>query len=291
MDTQSKQQLERLYGLALSATATTHFYNEVYKYVAYIKQSPTLVHILEEDEKEMQIKDREKYDTAPKLQDGESEFYNFVKRMRHMSSGEHFFVSHLFFLLTHHIYDLLDWHYTENYQSKEVTVMLHGKIKVSYLERCLRHLKRDIIVGFDNTDYNKRYIDDFPVWKNILTKFHTILIEKIENSPEYKIAKVFNLKASGTFTYLTKSGNFDTTSEEYKIVRMLYDKNGGTVLYEDIFKDVYQKEISKIGKMTVNNHIRKIKEKLGILPVTSASLQDIIINHKGVGYSLDIQTH
>ena len=33
MDYQSKQELERLYELAKSATATTHFYNQVYKYI------------------------------------------------------------------------------------------------------------------------------------------------------------------------------------------------------------------------------------------------------------------
>ena len=36
MDIQSKQELERLYGLAKYATATTHFYNQVYKYIGYI---------------------------------------------------------------------------------------------------------------------------------------------------------------------------------------------------------------------------------------------------------------
>jgi hypothetical protein len=32
MDTSSRNELEKLYGLAKSATATTHFYNQVYKY-------------------------------------------------------------------------------------------------------------------------------------------------------------------------------------------------------------------------------------------------------------------
>ena len=36
MDTQTKQELERLYGLAKSATATTNFYNQVDKYIGGI---------------------------------------------------------------------------------------------------------------------------------------------------------------------------------------------------------------------------------------------------------------
>ena len=50
MDTQSRQELERLYGLALSATATTHFYNALYQYIGFVKQSHFLQHILEEDD-------------------------------------------------------------------------------------------------------------------------------------------------------------------------------------------------------------------------------------------------
>ena len=60
MDTQSKLELERLYGLAKYATATTHFYNQVYKYIGYINQSPFLMQILDEDDREMHIHDVEK---------------------------------------------------------------------------------------------------------------------------------------------------------------------------------------------------------------------------------------
>ena len=36
MDTQTQQELERLYGLGKSATATTNFYNQVDKYIGGI---------------------------------------------------------------------------------------------------------------------------------------------------------------------------------------------------------------------------------------------------------------
>lgn len=87
MDTQTKQELERLYGLAKSATATTNFYNQVYKYIGYINQSPFLVHILEEDDRAMHIYDLEKQRTTPKQQVDESWSQYFLKTMSHMNSG------------------------------------------------------------------------------------------------------------------------------------------------------------------------------------------------------------
>jgi hypothetical protein len=59
------------------------------------------MHILDDDDKDMHIYDLEKQTTAPKRLEGESEFKHFLKEMRHMSSGEYNFVSHLFFLLNH----------------------------------------------------------------------------------------------------------------------------------------------------------------------------------------------
>lgn len=292
MDTQTREYLEKLYLLAVKATATTNFYHHVYKYIAFIKQSASLTRLLEKDDEDLHIYDIERRDTRPVQQQGESDADFFLKKMSHMSSGDRVFLSHFMGVIERDIYNPLDWHYTDGYQSEEVSLMLNGKKKVNFITKLQARINKDTITTHPSTDYEKIYIQYFPHWKTFITDFHTLLVEKIEKSPEYTTAQVFNLKPNGAFTYLIKSGNFDTTSEEYKILKMLYDHDG-TVLYEDILKHVYKREISKVEekvkKMAINNHIRKIKERLGILPKTPTSLPDIIINHKGVGYSLDIQ--
>lgn len=288
MDTSSKLQLEKLYGLASSATATTNFYNQVYKYIGYINQSPFLVHILDEDDKDMHIYDLEKQKTAPKRLDGESEFKHFLKEMRHMNSGEHNFVSHLFFLLNHNIFDLLDWHYTENYQSDAVTVMLHGKIRVNYVERWLRRLNRDMIVGFDDTDYNEKYITNFSAWKNILTKFHTKLLKKIDEVesqtiPESQGEVILELHGGGYFRYLIHEGNINPKLREYQLLRMLIVSGKNPINYGDIAEKIFKKQDSPSLRRDIQQLVKKLKSKLGIKTSTRHKL---IESSQNYGYYL-----
>ena len=88
MDTKTREHLEKLYTLAVKATATTNFYHQVYKYVAFIKQSAFLTRILEKDDEELHIYDMERRDTRPVQQEGESDTDFFLKSMNHMSSGD-----------------------------------------------------------------------------------------------------------------------------------------------------------------------------------------------------------
>ncbi len=288
MDTQSKQELERLYGLAKSATATTHFYNKVYKYIGYINQSPFLIQILEEDEKAMQIEDLEKQKNIPKQYDNESWSKHFLKKMHHMNSGEHNFVSHLFFLLNHNIFDLLDWHYTENYKSDAVTIMLNGRMKISHIDKWLRYWNRDMIINYTNTDYNEKYITDFPVWKNILINFHTKLLKKIEETQPQIAEKItgdtiLELHTGGYFKYLDKEGNINPKINEYKLLCMLIKKGKNPVHYSDIAKEIFHKSDTTSLRRDIQQLVKKLKIKLFI---QSSSRHKLIESSQNYGYYL-----
>lgn len=292
MDTQSKQELERLYGLAKSATATTHFYNQVYKYIGYINQSPFLIHILEEDENEMQIHDREKYKTLPQQQVGESDHAYFLKRMKHMNSGEHNFASHLFFLLNHHIFDLLDWHYTDNFQSEEVAIMLNGKNKIGVIDKLEKRFNRHDVIRHSNTDYSEKYITDFPIWKNILINFHTKLLKKIEETklktiPEEKGEVVLKLYSNGDFIYLKNKGNLNPKNKEYKLLYALIKGNKYTVSYLDIASKIFKNiELASKPREEIRQLVKRLKRELGITSTTRHKLIESITN---IGYHLVFQ--
>lgn len=272
MDTNSRKELEKLYGFAVSATATTHFYNEVYKYIAYVKQSHFLSNILEEDDKEMHIYDLEKSRTVPKRQEGESEHYQFVKEMRHMNSGEHFFVSHLYFLLTHHIYDLLDWYFTENFQSDEASIMLNGRKKYNAISRWWRHRNRHNIVGYDSTDYNKRYIDDFADWKKILINFHKLLMEKVNEvevpaTPQLVDTVILELKTNGYFKFFEKEGHLNPKTKEYKLLHMLVVNGKNPTHYSKIAEGIFGKSDSfSIRRDNIQQLVKKLKKQMNLKP-------------------------
>ena len=291
MDTQSHQELERFYGLALSATATTHFYNAVYQYIAYVKQSHLISHILEEDDKEMHIYDLEKSRTVPKRQEGENEHYQFVKEMRHMNSGEHFFVSHLYFLLTHHIYDLLDWYFAENFQSEEASIMLNGRKKYNAISRWWRHRNRHNIIGYDSTDYNKMYIDNFQDWKKILINFQTLLLKKVDTFPLQAVVPtkkeiILELFSDGNIMYRGKTGNL-SPGREYKLLYRLVLKHGKTVSHNEIARRVYIKKDTEVLRMQMPDLVRKLKNK--ILKVTGEDASNLVKSNRQLGYFLNLQ--
>ncbi len=291
MVTFSKLQLEKLYELASSATASTNFYNQVYKYIGYINQSPFLTHILDEDDKEMHIYDLEKQQTRPKQMEGESWHTYFLKTMRHMNSGEHNFVSHLFFLLNHNIFDLLDWHYTENYQSDAVTVMLHGKIKMNHVDRWLRGLHKEAIISFDDTDYNEKYITHFPSWKSILTNFHIKLVKKIDQTKSQTIPVsqgevILELHNDGYFRYLTNEGTINPKLKEYQLLHMLIVSGKNPINYGDIADNLFKKGDTPSRRRDIQQIIKKLKSKLGI---KTSNRHKLIESSQNYGYYLALK--
>jgi hypothetical protein len=297
MDPQSKKELEKLYTFVSSATATTDFYNRVYNYIKYIKQVPLLVAILDKDDKELHLHDLEKLATRPNLQDGENDLDLFVKEMRHMSSGENNFVSHLFFKINRDIFDLLEWYHKDNFQTVEASVMLNGRKKISFFRKVEKYINRHNVIGYDNTDYNIMYIDNFVYWKNLLSDFHSKLLKKIEEHPfeevvvvkevEIKKETILELYSTGDITYLNTKGFLKPTSREYKLLQRLVSKNGKTVSHSEIARLVYRHKNTQLLRMDMPDLVRKLKNKLSKL--FSEDISNMIKNSRERGYYLDLQ--
>lgn len=288
MDIQSKQELERLYGLASSATATTNFYNQVYKYIGFINQSHFLSDLLNDDDKELHKYDIEKLDTIPKQQEGENEIEYFLKKMRHIDSGEKHFVSHLFFMINHNIFDLLDWYYTDNFQSEETSIMLNGRNKINIIKKLKSYFNKHNIIGYKEEDFNRKYIDNFPVWKKLLTDFHVSLLKKI-NETQLQITNeslgevILELHNGGYFKYLNKEGNLNPKIKEYKLLHMLIKSGKNPVHYSDIAKEIFNKNDSPDLRRDIQLLVKKLKLKLFI---SSTSRHKLIGSVTTYGYRL-----
>lgn len=292
MDTQSKKELERLYRLAKSATATTNFYNQVYKYIDFIKQSPFLVALLEEDDKQLHIYDVQKHDDIPEQQKGENDFEYFLKRMKHMDSGAKSFVSHLYFMLNHHIYDLIDWHKTKDFQTEEASIMLNGKKKVTIADKLEKYLNRHKVIGYDNTDFNQKYINNFPFWKSLLNDFHKNLLEKIAEAELNTVLEqqgeiVLTLHTNGDFVYLKKKDNLNPKNDEYKLLYALIKAHKYTMSYEEIAIKIFGKiELASKPREEIRQLVKRLKRELGITSTTRHKLIESITN---IGYHLVFQ--
>lgn len=291
MDPQSQKELQRLYDLAYSATATTNFYNQVYKYVGFVKQSDFLTEIIEKDDAELHEQDIEKHKTAPKQHEGEDEGDYFVKRMRHMDSGEDYFLSHLFFKLEHFVYDFIDWYYSDGFQSEEATIMLHGRKRVTLLDKIKKFSQRHNM-AYDRTDYNIKYIDNFSYWKHLVVNFHTKLLAKIEEIPiivelESPQDVILSLYPSGKVQYRGVSYNLNPSGREYKALALLVGAPDYSVHYSDLAKTLFQKEDSKSIRREVQQLVKKLKLSLGIQ--TGNEEDKLLENLKRWGYRLNLK--
>ncbi len=258
------KQLQKLYILVENSTATTNFYNNVYKYIGYIKKSKILTSILDQDDLEYMAYDREKLLTCPKQLKKENMFSYVKKESSHMNSNNSSFLNFYFFKITYHIYDLLDWHYKEDFNGEEIECMLHAK----------------------KNKFSNLYIKQFPKWKELIKKFHLKLMKELEASTEKR--NLFILNSDGSFTYLKKTGKFNIKSKEYEIMNLLYKNKNKVLTYKEIIENIFKKSESISSKRELTDYIKKIKVRLGILPKKKGSPKDIIINHKNHGYSLNL---
>lgn len=258
------KQLQKLYNLLENSKATTSFYNDVYRYIGYIKNSKTIMSILNKDELEYYSYDREKLLTCPKKLKGESELSFLRKESKHMNSNNSSFLTFYFSKITYDIYDLLDWHYKENFNSEEIDCMLNAK----------------------KNSFKELYIKGFPKWKILIKKFHENLLKELKVSKEQR--NLFVLNKDGTFIYFKNTGRFNISSKEYKLIKYLYDNKNSVLTYEDLTQKIFSKSATISSKRELADYIKKVKEKLGILPKKTNSQKDIIINHKNHGYSLNL---
>ncbi len=317
MDTQAKKELIRLYELAELSTATTNFYDRVYKYIKFIKTNEFLSVLLEKDNKDWHIYDLERLDTRPKQVEGESWSKHFFKEMRHMSSGDGYFLSHYFLTLTIDIYDFYDFHYKEGREYNELDIMMHGRKVLPLKEKISKFLKpKDILPS--NTDdiekYNLIYIDHFQDWKNFLKTFHSILLKRIQEiEEENKDSEIKNNisinNLSVTFDNSKIVHNNTVTKEDTPIHKILvivdskkgiyrednnlsYDIKNPSKRLDIIYllcekETVYIKDIEEKTKQT-NTLIMKEISKINSLCREKLKLAyDFIIHNPTGGFSLN----
>ncbi len=202
-----------------------------------------------------------------------------------MNSGEHHFVSHLFFLLNHHIFDLLDWHYTDDFQTEEASIMLNGRKKKSISNKLQKYFNRNPVLH-NEEDFNKKYIDDFQTWKSILINFHTKLLEKIAEIPQAKEPTgevILELHTGGYFKYLDKEGNINPKINEYKLLCILIKSGKNPVHYTDIAREIFNKPDTPSLRRDIQQLIKKLKLKLFL---QSSSRHKLIESSQNYGYHL-----
>lgn len=273
MNEEKLNELNRLYNLAEASKVTTNFYNRVYDYIDFIKNNKYLSDILEKDDEEYYEYDKEKMKTLPKRLPNESRREFESKESRHINDGDSSFLTKYFFELDWWIYDPIHIHNTEDpnkylfdeRSQKEIRCILHG----------------------EKNENKERYIKNFPNWKNLLERFHNMLLIKIKETPVKE--SIFRLSKNGSFKYLNKAGAFSVSSREYKILNLLYVNKNEVVSYKEIIEKAFEKEDGTARRIALNTHIKNIKEKLNILPKKKTSQKDIIKNHRGAGYSLEIK--
>lgn len=271
MNEEKLNELNRRYSLAEVSKVTTNFYNRVYEYIDFIKNDKYLSDILEKDDNEYHEYDRKKIQTLPKRLPGESWREFDKKEFLHIQDGDSSFLSKYFFELDWWIYDPLHIYYTEDFSKYVNNEQINEEIN------CILHGEKN--------KAKERYIKNFPNWKKWLEKFHTLLLKRIKENPAKE--PIFKLNKDGSFKYLNKTGRFNTSTREYKVIELLYKSKNKVLTYKEIIESVYKKSESSVSKRELSDQIKKIKVRLGILPRKKDSLKDIIINHKNLGYSLN----
>lgn len=282
MEISLKEELEKLYTQVSSATATTDFYNRVYKYISFIKQSDLIIDILNKDLNELVKDDKEKQKSLPKQYDNENDLDFFIKEINHTESGAQRFLNYYFLKIDRDIYYPLEWYYKENYKSEEAEIMLNGKKK----ESKLNFFKTRSLI---DTDFNDFYINNFKYWKDYISNFHNILLIKLTASSSVSITEketILELSENGTFRYINKTGRLNIKSKDYKLLYKLIYNKGYPVHYKEIIEHMYNKTDSKSARMDVNDLVKKLKIKLGIL---SGNNVKIIESMTSVGYYLNLK--
>lgn len=132
------------------------------------------------------------------------------------------------------------------------------------------------IAGFDvgADDYITK-----PVKPRLLISRVKALLRRQQGEEEGNILKVGNLKIDKEqFVVTFEDKEIFLPRKEFELIYLLASKPGKVFKREEILSKIWGKEVI-VGDRTIDVHIRKLREKLGI---------NIIKTIKGIGYKLDI---
>ena len=124
--------------------------------------------------------------------------------------------------------------------------------------------------------------DDYvtkPISPKILISRVNALFRRINKEPEEKVLKIENLSIDPAKFEVTVDGKDVTLAKkEFELLYLLASRPGRVFLRNEILNQVWGNEVI-VGDRTIDVHIRKIRQKLGL---------DCITTVKGVGYKFNL---
>lgn len=275
--------LKLRYDEILKSPSEPLFYYNVYKYIDLIVKTPELAEVINKSAEEYETKHREIRE-FPSLSNKEND--EKEKQVLHLEKFSLYAADYAF--LHTRIYSYIE-------ESKHP------------LEPGERPLPQAIamirgIYGLDPKVWNKETIEQCNRWyinkrkdyEERLRKFHLHFLTELSKhedeeatSPKNKLPLTL-FPRTGDFTFYETIGNFSPATPEFKVLSVLYNDKDYQASHLALIQ-AYRPEItgaSKSQKDDLYLIIKKIKERLGIRPVTETSNPNIFANIKNFGYRL-----
>ena len=124
--------------------------------------------------------------------------------------------------------------------------------------------------------------DDYvtkPISPKILISRVNALFRRVNKEPEEKVLKIENLSIDPAKFEVTVDGkDVILAKKEFELLYLLASRPGRVFLRNEILNQVWGNEVI-VGDRTIDVHIRKIRQKLGL---------DCITTVKGVGYKFNL---
>ncbi len=124
--------------------------------------------------------------------------------------------------------------------------------------------------------------DDYinkPVSPKVLVSKVNALFRRIKTEPGTTVIKIANLEIDPVkFEVIVDDNTVILAKKEFELLYVLASKPGRVFLRNEILNQVWGNDVI-VGDRTIDVHIRKIRQKLGV---------DCITTVKGVGYKFDL---
>jgi len=167
-------------------------------------------------------------------------------------------------------------------------LMLPGTHGLAILEACSAERLCPVICVTAKVEEVDRLIglemgaDDYvtkPISPKVLVSRVNALFRRINKEPEEKVLKIENLTIDPAKFEVTVDGKDVTLAKkEFELLYLLASRPGRVFLRNEILNQVWGNEVI-VGDRTIDVHIRKIRQKLGL---------DCITTVKGVGYKFNL---
>jgi len=124
--------------------------------------------------------------------------------------------------------------------------------------------------------------DDYvtkPISPKVLISRVNALFRRVNKEPEEKVLKIENLSIDpAKFEVMVDGKDVTLAKKEFELLYLLASRPGRVFLRNEILNQVWGNEVI-VGDRTIDVHIRKIRQKLGL---------DCITTVKGVGYKFNL---